>query len=185
MCAGTRGRADAGGESALRNLAEPARSKGSAISFEGAGASRAGGEREGSAVSGAEPTSSIEPPAPFSASSRSWAACFITVRSSGGGISISELVFGNIGSAGRGACDLPFDGGGALPAAALMPSPIMVALRMVGPTGATPAGRAGAAPTGAGLGAARGAVAGCTAADVAASSRGASEIGRASCRERV
>jgi hypothetical protein len=47
--------------------------------------------------SGFCPISSIEPPAPRKASSRSSAACFITVCSFFGGISRSLLVFGNIG----------------------------------------------------------------------------------------
>src|SRR6185369_4070804 len=54
----------------------------------------------GSAGFAVPPTSDIEPPASRKASCKSSAACFITVRSSGAGISASDLVSGKNVAAG-------------------------------------------------------------------------------------
>src|SRR5690606_13330526 len=95
-----------------------------------AGADAAG--RAGSAE--VSPISSIDPPASRSASSRSSAACFITVRSSGGGRSFFESVSGkNDDSAAAGGAG---GSGSDAALAAIAPKPIMVPLRVFSARGA-------------------------------------------------
>ena len=91
----------------------------------GAAAAPTGAGFPVSEKSGLFPISDIEPPASLSASSRSSAACFITVRSFGGGISPSLLVCGNIPAAGATGVSAASGRGGGVEA----PIPMIVSLR--------------------------------------------------------
>ena len=82
----------------------------------------------GSAALGLELTSDIEPPAWSRASCKSSAACFITVRSSGAGISASDFVSGkNVAAGFSGAAAAGV--AGVRVAGVIEPSPIIVDLR--------------------------------------------------------
>ena len=104
---------------------------GSASSFDSGAEAEAVGDLAGDSTGFALPlTSDIEPPASRKASCRSSAACFITVRSSGAGISASDLVSGKNDAAG-------FSGAAAVGAAVrlagfIAPKPIIVDLRGLG-----------------------------------------------------
>src|SRR5450631_3675218 len=93
------------------------------------------GAAGGSAYFGAAATSSMELPVCASASCKSSRACFITVRSSGAGMSASDFVSGKNEGTGLSATGATtggrFDG-------FIAPSPIMVCLRIVGIFGGSP-----------------------------------------------